>query len=151
MTALHTMDEVAERVHKSRRWLQSFVREHRIGRLAGRKVIFTDTDVAHLNAAIRKVAEERFNATPRSEGHVYFIESGEFIKIGYTRSPVARVRKMLTDTPIAPHLLHAEPGSFKQEKLFHRHFAAIRSRGEWFQKTPELLAFIEQRKRLKEG
>ena len=91
---------------------------------------------------------QRLNRDPKA---VYFIESGEFIKIGYTRSPVARVRKMLTDTPIAPHLLHAEPGTFKQEKLFHRHFAAIRSRGEWFQKTPELLAFIEQRKRLKEG
>ena len=42
MTApLYTMDEVAERLHKSRRWLQDFVRGMSIGRMAGRTRLFT--------------------------------------------------------------------------------------------------------------
>jgi hypothetical protein len=48
-------------------------------------------------------------------------------------------------------LLHIEDGTFKREKLYHRHFAVIRVRGEWFHKTPELLTFIEQRKRIIAG
>ena len=81
-------------------------------------------------------------------GMVYFIDGGDCIKIGYTNSPEARSIKMATDNPTELKLLHAEPGTFKTEKIYHRQFAAIRVRGEWFRKTPELLEFIEQKKRI---
>jgi hypothetical protein len=83
------------------------------------------------------------------EGFVYFIDGGDCIKVGYSRSLESRSKKMSTDAPVELKVLHIEPGTFKQEKIFHRHFAAIRLRGEWFRKTPGLLAFIEQRKRIK--
>ena len=34
--AVYTMEEVAQRLHKSGRWLQDFVRNHPFYRLAGR-------------------------------------------------------------------------------------------------------------------
>ena len=45
---LFTVDDVAQRLHKSRRWLQNFLRGRPIGRLAGRTRLFTDSDVALL-------------------------------------------------------------------------------------------------------
>jgi hypothetical protein len=79
-----------------------------------------------------------------TRSYVYFIAAGEFIKIGYSRSLRHRLHKLLTDVP-DPELLWIEDGTVKQEKCFHRQFAHIRARGEWFHKTPELLAFIRQR------
>lgn len=80
------------------------------------------------------------------QGYVYFIEGGTAIKIGFSRSMETRLRKMGTDVPGGAKLLHIEPGTFKTEKILHRHFAAHRLHGEWFSKAPELLAYIEQRK-----
>jgi hypothetical protein len=45
---LFTIDELAARLHKSRRWLQAFLRGRDIGRLAGRTRLFTEGDVARL-------------------------------------------------------------------------------------------------------
>lgn len=52
MTALHTIDDVAQRVRKSRRWTLDFVRRHGIGRKAGRDWRFTDADMALLIAEL---------------------------------------------------------------------------------------------------
>jgi hypothetical protein len=46
--ALFTVDDVAQRLHKSRRWLQTFLRDRPIGRLAGRTRLFTEYDVLRL-------------------------------------------------------------------------------------------------------
>src|SRR6516225_6167665 len=46
--ALFTVDDVAQRLHKSRRWLQTFLRDRPIGRLAGRTRLFTECDVLRL-------------------------------------------------------------------------------------------------------
>jgi hypothetical protein len=46
------MDEVAQRLHKSRRWLQDFVRDHPFYRLAGRTKLFTEGDIARLVEAL---------------------------------------------------------------------------------------------------
>ena len=48
VTTLYTMVQVAERLHKSRRWLQSFLRDHPYYRLAGRSKVFTEADITKL-------------------------------------------------------------------------------------------------------
>ncbi len=48
MPAIYSLDDVAQRLHKSRRWLQNFLRGRPIGRLAGRTRLFTDSDVVLL-------------------------------------------------------------------------------------------------------
>jgi hypothetical protein len=156
-----TIDEAAERLGKSRRWLEEWLRQHPTSKsgmpyyaAAGRTKLFTDENIRWIAKAIddeKAERKERNEAAKSDDGFVYFIEAGDFIKIGYTRSPVARGIKMTTDSPFELKLLHLEDGTFKREKVIHRHFAAIRVRGEWFRKTPELLEFIEQRKRIKEG
>ena len=45
---VYTMDEVAERLHKSRRWLQDFIQRYPFYRLAGRTKLFTEGDIARL-------------------------------------------------------------------------------------------------------
>src|SRR5579885_647868 len=45
---LFTLDETAARLHVSRRWLQDFLRGRPYGRMAGRKRLFTESDIAAL-------------------------------------------------------------------------------------------------------
>src|SRR5262245_66361965 len=52
MTALHTMDEVAGKLRKSRRWFQDFLQDHPYYRRAGRTKLFTDEDVNRLIEAL---------------------------------------------------------------------------------------------------
>ena len=156
-----TIDQAAERIHKSRKWLQRWLCEHPTSRsgmpyytAVGRTKLFTDENIRWIARAIddqKAERRERNQAAKDGNGFIYFIEAGDFIKIGYTRSPVGRGIKMRTDNPLDLKLLHIEDGTFKREKLYHRHFAAIRKRGEWFHKAPDLLAFIEQRKRITRG
>jgi hypothetical protein len=48
VTALFTLDETAARLRVSRRWLQEFLRGRPYGRMAGRKRLFTEADIAIL-------------------------------------------------------------------------------------------------------
>src|SRR6184192_1821580 len=52
LIALYTLDEVAERLRKSRRWLQDFIRVRPYYRLAGRTKLFSETDIARLVEAL---------------------------------------------------------------------------------------------------
>ena len=81
------------------------------------------------------------------EEFVYFIACGNYIKIGYSRSIFWRLRSFRTNTPDAK-ILWVEPGTVRQEKIYHRHFAACRLEGtEWFRRTPKLLDFLRERYR----
>jgi len=54
---LYTMKEVAERLHKSLRWLQNHLRENPCGRRAGKTLLFTDEDFARMVAGLPKDGE----------------------------------------------------------------------------------------------
>lgn len=156
-----THKQVAKLLGHGERWLRDWLKRHprdNAGRLfycpSGRVKLFDEDDIRRLRAAIAEEAVRRaIGPRPlRSErvGYVYFIEGGDRIKIGYTTNGRARRKKMLTDAPVDLKLLHIESGTFRVEKMLHRQFAELRVRGEWFRKTPELLAFIEQRKSVAE-
>jgi hypothetical protein len=72
-------------------------------------------------------------------GYVYFIRFGDRVKIGYT-TDFARRRTEL------PHdaVLGVIPGTLDDEAAWHRLFADLRIKGEWFHADRELLAAIER-------
>ena len=169
MKDLYSIEQVAAKIGKDLAWLKKWLRENPFARdgsphyrNAGRDKLFTLTEITLIYYQLRDIGEiaepidiwdgSRYEIQrPEAQGFIYFIDGGEHIKIGYSRSLESRLHKMGTDVPGEIKLLHIEPGTFKQEKVFHRHFAAIRVRGEWFRKTPELLEFIEQRKHFAAG
>lgn len=75
---------------------------------------------------------------------VYFIECGDYIKIGYTEELKQRVQALSAAIPYPITVLATMFGNWETEKSLHRRFASSRHKGEWFRKTPDLLAFIDQ-------
>jgi hypothetical protein len=49
---LYNMDQVAERLGTSKRWLQGFVSGRPFGRMAGRSRVFTESDIAQIIEAL---------------------------------------------------------------------------------------------------
>ena len=81
-----------------------------------------------------------------ADGFVYFVRSGEFIKIGYSRSPLARMRGLQRPGVPKVRLLLCFPGSPNDEKYYHRAFANLRQpgAGELFRADPALTDFIKE-------
>lgn len=80
--------------------------------------------------------------TTFSPGYVYFIEMGDFIKIGWSAWPPTRRENLQTANPYDLVMLGAFPGTPDNEQSLHRMFARFHRRGEWFRKSPTLLAYI---------
>lgn len=73
---------------------------------------------------------------------VYYVRTGDYIKIGYTQNLKSRLSSMRLD-PSA--LLATEPGGRPREALRHRQFAQWRDgRKENFEPVPELMAHIRR-------
>jgi integrase len=63
---------------------------------------------------------------------VYFIQSGDRVKIGWSADVSDRITALQTGTPEPLHVIHVIPGEREDERRFHIEFAAQRIRGEWF-------------------
>jgi hypothetical protein len=78
-------------------------------------------------------------------GHIVYFVGGETgpVKIGWTQQPIkARLKCVQNGSPVKLYVLATKPANRIQEKWYHRQFAAHRLHGEWFERTPELLAEI---------
>jgi hypothetical protein len=75
---------------------------------------------------------------------VYFIKSGEFVKIGKTRDPRQRLRELQTGNPQRLRILCVVPGGEEVEKEIHRKFNHLRQGGEWFTHAQEIDDMIAQ-------
>lgn len=75
---------------------------------------------------------------------VYFIEAVglDLIKIGYALDLQKRFTNMMTMSPAALTLLGVLDGGPKLECALHEQLAAHRAHGEWFRKTPEVMAIV---------
>lgn len=73
---------------------------------------------------------------------VYFIEAVglDLIKIGYAMDLRLRFTGMMTASPAPLTLLGTVPGGPKVEMEIHERLAGHRAHGEWFRKTPEVMA-----------
>jgi Meiotically Up-regulated Gene 113 (MUG113) protein len=73
---------------------------------------------------------------------VYFIQSGNAVKIGTSKTIAARLRALRTMSPLPIELLGVIPGGREEEAQLHREWSSQRLHGEWFTATPELLGRI---------
>lgn len=111
MTLL-TITEVASRLHKSRRWLDGFLKLHPHYRCAGRTKLFTEADVGQLELALLVHTERKARAGPDNrDGILYFIEAGDCIKIGFSRNLESRLQSMTSASTVPLQVLHTEPGT----------------------------------------
>lgn len=76
-------------------------------------------------------------------GFVYFIDSGELVKIGFTIYPVERrLRTLQATSPTKLRLVGATYAHKVVERRLHKKFGHLRAHGEWFRKAPELDAIM---------
>lgn len=90
---------------------------------------------------------------------VYFAAAGEFVKIGWSRDPVARLDDLQTGCPFPIRLAAMVPGGRRLEREYHLRFIclAVELRwgisgpgglpfpvNEWFHLTGELREYVEQ-------
>ncbi|WP_416070151.1 GIY-YIG nuclease family protein [Streptomyces scabiei] len=68
-----------------------------------------------------------------SEGHVYVIAApgSSVVKIGQSGDPAKRLSEIQRMSPVRLAVLWSQPGADLEVKL-HRHFAHLRTHGEWF-------------------
>ena len=82
---------------------------------------------------------------PGPRGWVYFIVCNETArcKIGFTKGdPQKRLRSLQTGSPGELVMLVKQPGTPTTEAKLHERFAPSRVRGEWFDLTDELQAYM---------
>lgn len=77
------------------------------------------------------------------DSRVYFLRDGDCIKIGTSTNVSTRVSGGQTMNPRELVLIGSVPGDQQLEANLHRKFWHLHARGEWFEATPELLAFID--------
>jgi hypothetical protein len=102
----------------------------------------SEADVKPAQAALARYKEDRKQA-----GFIYFLTAAHPdypIKIGFTqRLSGLRLRAIQTSCPYALEFLARMRGVQRQERELHERFDHLRLRGEWFSRSPELLAYIE--------
>jgi len=85
---------------------------------------------------------------------VYFIRSGNFVKIGISNDPKGRLGELrsgqMTIVPSyvereAMQIIATEPGGRKRENELHALFRESRTRGEWFAVTPSIEQYLSER------
>lgn len=76
---------------------------------------------------------------------VYFIGQGSrFVKIGTTASLQSRLHSLRCASPVELDLLALFPGGAQREGEFHKRFASVRHRGEWFRRRGDLAKLLER-------
>ncbi len=75
-------------------------------------------------------------------GMVYVAEMNGLFKIGWSNSPVQRIRGIQASLPYRVTLVGTIEGSQSDERLWHKLFEAKRVGGEWFRLDPADLVAI---------
>lgn len=73
---------------------------------------------------------------------IYFLKSGEAIKIGYSADVAARVREISIYQPLEPELIGTMPGGRSLEEAIHVFLRQHRIKGEWFRDCAEVRGTI---------
>ena len=82
------------------------------------------------------------NVDDHVQGYVYFLRSGEQIKIGFSAGPYSRISKLMTGLAYGVSSLGAVAGSKLDERQLHNEFADLRIHGEWFYAKWKLRLFM---------
>jgi hypothetical protein len=96
-----------------------------------------------LGAFLHPMVTAMETALAEKEGScVYFAEAAGRVKIGWSRKVASRVAQLQTGNASPVRLLCVIPGGRAQERRLHERFAHARLSGEWFEGTPDLMAYI---------
>ncbi len=92
----------------------------------------------------KKEAQKNLQSRPHKTGEiVYFLQAGDFIKIGKTTgSAENRLLQLKTGCPFPVEIVAVIAGGYDKERSLHHRFRNIRAHGEWFHATKEILSFI---------
>lgn len=83
-----------------------------------------------------------FRAPANINGYVYFLKSGERVKIGFSLNPFARASTLKTGLSHGVSAMVFVPGSRRDEARAHRMLASYRQHGEWFDSHPKVVAVM---------
>lgn len=75
---------------------------------------------------------------------VYFMRTGDFVKIGVTTGMFARYQAIDAATPFMVDILATLPGDQKLERELHQRFAEHRHKYEWFRIEGALADYLKQ-------
>lgn len=75
---------------------------------------------------------------------IYFIRSGDFVKVGLSEKPWKRLSDLQTAHHDHLEMLAVMPGDRTTEQDLHRRFSEYRHNREWFRSSKLLMEFIEQ-------
>ncbi|MEY9198735.1 hypothetical protein ABIA16_003851 [Sinorhizobium fredii] len=78
-------------------------------------------------------------------GFVYFIKSGNYIKIGKAKDVRSRMSGIQTGAPERLECLGIIAGGLRKERELHKLFAEHRANGEWFNDCREIREFIKDK------
>ncbi len=90
---------------------------------------------------------QAITVTESNKEYVYFIQSPQAIKIGWSTNPIQRCHDLQAANAEQLHLLDYFEVSdgLEEEQWLHRKFKHLRIRGEWFKATPEILDYVRAR------
>jgi hypothetical protein len=102
------------------------------------------------NAKHGNLAGEFYMPTVARDSFVYFIQGGDYIKIGKAVDPVSRLAQLRLGGVIVPDgiklsdikMVGIERGGRDRESALHRQFSQSRVVGEWFHADPRLVDYI---------
>ncbi len=92
--------------------------------------------------SLSSTIEERGILAPNTQGYVYAIEDGEFVKIGWAIDPMARLSQLQTASARQLRILGAVRGVFRTEGELHDRFRTHHHRGEWFVLDSEIREYF---------
>ncbi len=76
--------------------------------------------------------------------YVYFVQCGEYVKIGFSIRPLERFDTLKTLSPHPAKLLKLVSGDIAVERAIHRRLKAFHHQYEWFRFEPELAVAIKE-------
>lgn len=97
------------------------------------------------------LASESYKPVPAKDSFVYFIQSGDYIKIGKADNPATRLKNMRRfGGVLAPKgvdfaelkIVGLERGGRERESELHKKFRRLRTDGEWFEANSKLVDYI---------
>lgn len=80
---------------------------------------------------------------------VYFVKVGATVKIGHSHDPKTRMKDLAVSNHGDLELLATLPGGRKRERALHKRFDKFHIRGEWFELSPQIVAYLKGVKRRK--
>lgn len=75
-------------------------------------------------------------------GYVYFLECGDFVKIGFSKKPDDRFHSLKVSLPFKIKYVRQISGNIRDEKKLHLRFKKWHVKGEWFKKCDEINSVI---------